>query len=61
MAGFCIIREIFYNIFKPQESDLEEVLAKIFPKASKKEIKRYKGLFFDVEELDPVLVIVPNG
>ncbi|KAF0389324.1 hypothetical protein F8M41_010934 [Gigaspora margarita] len=62
MAGFCIIREMFCNIFKTQESDLEKVtFTKIFPKASNNEIKRYKGLFSGVEELDPVLIIVPNG
>ncbi|CAG8520270.1 11342_t:CDS:2 [Gigaspora margarita] len=45
---------MFCNIFKTQESDLEKV-------TSNNEIKRYKGLFSDVEELDPVLIIVPNG
>ncbi|CAG8784701.1 7746_t:CDS:2, partial [Gigaspora rosea] len=60
---FCIIRELFctiFSIFKTQESDLEKALKPIFPKATNKEIKRYKGVFSNVEELIPVLVIVPN-
>ncbi|CAH1758557.1 560_t:CDS:2 [Entrophospora sp. SA101] len=48
---------IYYDI---QEPELAKALRTIFPKASKSEIHKYMKQLSDVEEGDPVLIIIPN-